>query len=119
MQSTSTYQTGLQAEELAAQHLQNNGYNIIGLRHKTKEGEIDIVAEQPATNTLVMVEVKSRKTPYLTEDIITKKQKQRIMNATLMFLADNERYSTHNIRFDFMYFCANKLISHIEGAWHE
>jgi len=54
------YQTGHDAEKVAAQYLENIGYKILELNWKTKYCEIDIVAEKE--NKVYLVEVKYRKT---------------------------------------------------------
>ena len=48
---------GQQAEEIAAQYLLGKGYSILKRNHRTRLGEIDIVAQDGAT--FVFVEVKS------------------------------------------------------------
>lgn len=49
---------GKYGEELAAQHLQKQGYKILARNFQKRYGEIDIVAQEG--NTLVFVEVKTR-----------------------------------------------------------
>ena len=51
--------TGLTGEQLAAQHLESRGYQIIARRYRVKAGEIDLVASRPGL--LVFVEVKTRR----------------------------------------------------------
>ncbi len=46
-------------ERLAAAHLQAKGYRIRERNFRTREGEIDIIAERP--NILAFVEVKTRR----------------------------------------------------------
>ena len=51
-------------ETIAANYLKNKGYKIIALNYANSSGrrlgEIDIIAEDPAKNELVFVEVKAR-----------------------------------------------------------
>ena len=47
-------------EDLAARHLQAQGYRILGRRVRTRLGEIDILAEQGGR--VVFIEVKTRRT---------------------------------------------------------
>ena len=51
---------GEQGERLASRELRRRGYAILATRHRTRFGEIDIVAQDG--DTLVFVEVKARRT---------------------------------------------------------
>jgi putative endonuclease len=51
---------GKQGEELAVDALRAMGYAIVARRHRTRYGEIDIIAKDQ--DTLVFVEVKARRT---------------------------------------------------------
>jgi len=53
-------QTGKRGEDLAAAHLQKLGYQIVAKNYRCIFGEVDIIARDG--DTLVFVEVKSRKT---------------------------------------------------------
>src|SRR5262245_54554859 len=60
---------GKLGEDLAASELERRGYSILATRHRTRFGEIDIVAERPAPHPVsqgrrevAFVEVKARKT---------------------------------------------------------
>lgn len=71
------YQTGHDAEKIAAEYLQKQGYKIIELNWKTKYCEIDIVNMK--NSTVYFVEVKYRKSAAFgsgLEYITAKKQKQ-------------------------------------------
>lgn len=49
---------GQKAESMAARFLKRRGYKIIARNHRTRNGEIDIIAREG--ETLVFVEVKAR-----------------------------------------------------------
>ncbi len=51
--------TGKKGEDIAVAYLKSNGYRIVERNYKCLFGEIDIVAKDG--NTVVFVEVKSRK----------------------------------------------------------
>ena len=55
------YQKGVDAEKVAAQYLQDQGFEILCHRYKTKGGEIDLVAAQG--EDIVFVEVLSSLAP--------------------------------------------------------
>ena len=46
-------------ERIAARHLQGKGYRIIDRNHRTREGEIDIIAQ--TADTIAFVEVRTRR----------------------------------------------------------
>ena len=56
------YQTGHDAEKVAADYLKDNGFKIVELNWKTQYCEIDIVAEKG--KRIYFVEVKSRETLF-------------------------------------------------------
>lgn len=69
------YHAGLAAEEQVARHYSNNGGEILARRHRTPEGEIDLIVQQG--NLLIFVEVKSRKR-HGSDSPISQKQWQRL-----------------------------------------
>jgi putative endonuclease len=54
-------QLGRSGEELAAEHLTRRGYAILERNYRTRWGELDIVALDPVSRTVVFVEVKTRR----------------------------------------------------------
>ena len=54
----STYETGIQGEEIAERFLAEKGMICLERRHREKTGEIDLIMEDQGT--LVFVEVKAR-----------------------------------------------------------
>ena len=109
MKKTS-YIIGVEAENLAAQMLQEMGFVIIARRYKTKYGEIDIIAANP--EFLVFCEVKER-AQNAAESVDAAAQK-RIINSAKIFLADNSHLATLQPRFDTI---VNK--QHLEHAFYE
>jgi putative endonuclease len=103
-----SYTDGINAEGLAAEHLQKAGYKVLEQRYKTKHGEIDLIASK--NGLIAFVEVKKRKNELL-DDPISAKQKSRISNAALQYLAQNPAVYDFEMRFDF-----NKnLLNYIEN----
>ena len=91
---------GKQGEEQAVNYLQNNGYIILDKRWKHKRFEIDIIAKNH--NTLIFLEVKTRRNPIISiNDIVSNAQKDRIINAAHHYILSNE--IDLNIRFDLIY----------------
>ncbi len=53
------HRLGRLGEDLAAAHLERLGYTVLARNHRTRHGELDIVATDGGT--LVFVEVKTRR----------------------------------------------------------
>jgi len=97
---------GKQGEELAVAALIAQGYRVIARNYRNRYGEIDIIAHDPSasgkmTNTLVFVEVKTRKNDLFShpaEAVNSTKQRQ-ICKTALEYLTLNHSV-TVDARFD-------------------
>jgi putative endonuclease len=81
--------TGQKGEAMAAAHLQQRGYQIVGVNWRCTRGEIDIIAR--TGETLVFVEVRTRhadSTAAAFESINERKQ-NRMQNAVHMYLSEH------------------------------
>lgn len=81
---------GAKGEDLAARHLESQGFEIIARNVRYKVGEIDIVARRKGE--LHFVEVKCRTSSFFLPPIeaVTERKKQRIKKAALWYLADSK-----------------------------
>lgn len=83
---------GAEAEDRAAKYLVGLGWTIITRRHKTRRGELDIVALDPTPElgeTLVFVEVKHRrKGDIRPEESVDAKKRGRLVAAANLYLAE-------------------------------
>lgn len=77
---------GKEGESLAVLHLKEQGYKIIEQNYRTKLGEIDIIAKEK--NTVVFIEVKSRKSGDFGSPkyAVTPKKMRKISMVALYFL---------------------------------
>lgn len=89
---------GKKAERLAAQHLKNKGYRILGQNVKNSLGEIDIVASK--FDTLVFVEVKAGQIlpGFSPMDHFTQAKKKHLLTLGKLYLCDYD--PNQNARFD-------------------
>lgn len=90
---------GRAGEDLAAAHLQRLGYEIVARNHRTRYGEIDVIAADD--ETLVIVEVKTRRgrgRPWDNLDERKRLQVRRMGRAYLSEVLDRPRRA--NLRFD-------------------
>jgi len=79
-------QFGQEGESIAVRHLKKNGYKILEQNYRNKLGEIDIIAKDK--NTLVFVEVKSRRSAGYGSPkyALTPKKQRKISMAALFYL---------------------------------
>ena len=90
--------TGKFGEAKAKEYLEKQGYKILEMnRHFSKFCEIDIIALDK--NTLVFVEVKTRKTTKfgLPQEAITKTKYQNIKNGIYFYMQENPNYKKYRI----------------------
>lgn len=115
---------GTAGEDLAAAHLRRLGYAVIDRNHRTRWGEIDIIAHAPGT--LVFVEVKTRRasaragSPIEAVDPRKQAQVRRMAAAWLARVSDRPR--AQELRFDVIGISvdgAGRLLEldHREGAF--
>ena len=97
--SNKKQQFGKRGESLAARHLKRNGYRIIEKNFRTKQGEIDIIAKDK--DTIVFVEVKSRKTDRFGNPkwAITPRKQHKISMVALQYLKATQQINA-KARFD-------------------
>lgn len=104
-----SYQVGLYSEFLARWFLRFHGYRILKNRYitgkNTNRAEIDIIARRK--NTIVFIEVKSRKTVTAAWDAITPYQSARLRRAAETFLINN--HWVGGARFDVIVVCGHKI----------
>ena len=108
------YISGLTGEKTASQYMEKLGFVLLKNRFKTKNGEIDLIFKNDNEKLLVFMEVKRRKTIYDYENVISKKQWERIYNASSDFLFKNPEYNEYDLRYDaFICFRDTNRVIHI------
>lgn len=109
---------GKKGEKIASDFLKNKNYEILETNWRHKKLEIDIIAKHQ--NTIVIVEVKTRKSELFGEpETFVDKKKQKFL-----FTAANEyilkHMLTNDARFDIISILLNNnkyKIKHIENAF--
>ena len=91
--------TGQRGEDIAVAYLKSKGYRILQRNYKCLFGEVDIVAKDG--NTIVFVEVKSRKSEDFgdPQTAIGWEKKKKISRVSLKYLDEKHLYSC-DARFD-------------------
>jgi putative endonuclease len=112
---------GQAAEERTALYLtQILRWKILARNYRTPRGEIDIVAIEPRTNTLVFVEVRARAEGALQdgEETLDFFKRQRLIRMAHLYLAQNywqRGLSIEQIRLDLVSWRGKQLSQHIKG----
>lgn len=108
------YVFGYLAEYIAILILIIKGYSILKHRYRTPFGEIDLIAKR--FGTVVFIEVKARKGDDALESI-SKAQRERIINASSLFIAKKRKLSHYTQRFDVITIKPWHMPHHIKDAW--
>lgn len=111
---------GKEAERRAAVFLQEKGYKILKRNWRYLKMEIDIIARDPDTNQIVIVEVKARRGHPLVEpeDAVKADKKKLLVKAADQFITSNE--IEEETRFDIIsihQFGNEWDINHIDDAF--
>ncbi|MEI2701047.1 MAG: YraN family protein [Baekduia sp.] len=99
-QADSRRALGDRGETLAAEHLERLGFEIVARQHRTRFGEIDLVAFDG--RTLAFCEVKTRRPPGSPFDALGPRKQLQVRRMAAAYLADEgtSRPRAHEIRFD-------------------
>ena len=108
------YQRGLVAEFFAAALLMLKGYRILARRHRTRLGEIDLIAVRG--RRLAFVEVKRRPTIEGAAQSIGERQTQRIAAAAEQWVWQHPAYHRHQIGLDAIVVAPRRWPCHLADA---
>ena len=99
MSNDPRHRLGRRGEDLAAEHLERLGYEVVARNHRTRYGEIDLVAAD--ADTLVIVEVKTRRGSGNPWDALHERKRLQVRRMGLAYLSDvGDRPRRPQIRFD-------------------
>jgi putative endonuclease len=101
------WRRGHLSEYLAAAFLLLKGYRILAVRHRTKLGEIDIIARKG--DLVVFVEVKARKGEQAAVDAVSYGTQRRIRAASDLWLARQRDHAVLSQRYD--------IVAILPGRW--
>lgn len=109
---------GKEGEQLAADYLIKNGYEIKERNWRFQKAEVDIIAQK--NNTLVAVEVKTRSTDFFgnPQDFIKQKKINLLVSATDEYV--NKNNLNVEVRFDVIAIVKNGMnyeIEHLKDAF--
>ncbi len=82
--------TGIKGEEIAAQYLQKQGFQIIDRNWKIKFGEVDIVAVKDNTTYFIEVKTQFEKQQTSPEDELTHTKINKLKNLARMYIMSHQ-----------------------------
>ena len=106
---------GHRGEWLAAMALMLKGYRIVARRHKTKLGEIDLIARRG--DLVIIVEVKVRPTLLQAMEAIGGLSERRIAAAADLWLMRQPDHARLSIRFDMVAVLPRRWPVHVENIF--
>lgn len=122
MSSDLRHRLGRAGEQLAAEHLERRGFSVIARNHRTRWGEIDLIAADDAR--LVFCEVKTRRVGVTSPfDGLRDAQCRRLRRMAAAWLLEHEdRPHPPELRFDAIGVtidpCGRLVaLEHLEGAF--
>ena len=99
MSTDARHHLGRAGERLAAQHLERLGYSIVARNHRTRFGEIDLIAAD--RETLVIVEVKTRRGRGRPWDALGARKQLQVRRMGVAYMSEVEdRPKRARVRFD-------------------
>ena len=82
-------ETGAIGENIAADYLSKHGYKIRERNYRTREGEIDIIAEKDGTLVFFEVRAKTGRAFGSAEESITERKQKRLVALAEAYLSDS------------------------------
>ena len=110
------YRRGHRGEWLAAAALMFKGYRILARRHRTRFGEIDLIARRG--DLVLFVEVKARRTLIEAMEAIGHESERRIEAAADIWLSRQSDYGRLSMRFDMVAVLPWRWPVHVENAFY-
>lgn len=115
------HQLGRLGEDLAAEHLSRLGYQIVERNHRTRHGELDLIALDGAT--LVFCEVKARRGTGPPFESLHPRKRKQVRRMAAAYLAETpHRPRAEELRFDAVGVVLDPdgrlvRLDHLEGAF--
>ncbi|MEJ2641274.1 MAG: YraN family protein [Desulfosarcinaceae bacterium] len=108
---------GRSSEARAARYLRKQGYRILEVNYQHRLGEIDIIAEEG--DTLVFVEVKARRNPFLQtpKAAVTLRKQRKIVQVAQAYLK-TAGHPLKRMRFDVVAISAHVTPPQVELIRH-
>ncbi len=106
---------GRAAEVIAALWLMAKGYQVLGFRLRTPQGEIDLLARRG--RALAVVEVKTRTSLEEALVAVTPRQRERLRRAAEALARNRRSLQGLHVRLDLFALAPGRRPRHIADAW--
>ena len=106
---------GVAAEAAACAALAADGWTVLGRRLRTAAGEVDLVAERDGL--LALVEVKARPNLATAAAALGPAQRQRLLQAAAILLAEHPDWGPAGVRFDVLLVDAAGQVRRVADAF--
>jgi len=118
MQEKNKRQIGAEYERIAAEYLENKGYQILIRNYRNPFGEIDLVAEKD--KTIVFCEIKYRRGKQFGDPLeaVDIRKQRRILKVALYYTCQQKNASDTSYRFDVIGIYGDGTIRQIENAFY-
>lgn len=109
---------GEEGEQIAADYLNKNGWNILELNYRYGHSEIDLIAEKDGLMVFFEVKTRTNTTYGMPEDFVNDKKAAFIIRAAEYYIRQKDWYG--NIRFDIISIVKKEVIQleHLEDAFY-
>lgn len=109
---------GKSGEYLAEAFLKRKGYRIVSRNYHSQWGEIDLIAKDVVSSTIIFIEVKSFKQNSMVHPLetITLKKQEKIRLTAELYIQENN-LEMFDFRFDVISLINRKIDQHIEQAF--
>jgi putative endonuclease len=111
---------GKVGEEIAAKHLQDKGFKILGRNWRIEKWEVDIIAEDNEERIFVEVKTRFSEDYGNPADAVTKKKQRYLISAANLYA--NQNNYEGKMRFDVVCVYLEKgkkaIVEHIEEAFY-
>ena len=109
---------GLEGEQIAANYLQGEGWNILEMNYRYSRSEIDLIASKGEIIIFVEVKTRTNTTFGMPEDFVDEKKAENIMNGAEHYI--HKINWKGNIRFDIISIIKKDSteIKHLEDAFY-
>ncbi|RWF87252.1 MAG: YraN family protein, partial [Mesorhizobium sp.] len=92
------------------------GYRILARRHRTRFGEIDLIARRG--DLVLIVEVKARRTLMEAMEAVRYESERRIESAADLWLSSQSDYGRLSVRFDLVAVLPWRWPVHVENVFY-
>jgi putative endonuclease len=109
---------GQEGEQMAADYLKKNGWQIREMNYRHRRSEIDLIASKDGLLVFFEVKTRTNTTFGLPEDFVDDKKAQNIVRGAEQYIEENDWQG--NIRFDIISIIkkADMELEHIEDAFY-